>query len=241
MSQIVVTKELDLSSFLSGIFMFDANLLSPVVICPKKSDSQSLQDFFEEQKTPVNLWASYAGVAGIAQYSLKKGTPTGALARLDAHFRFPTEEEMQTDFENFGEQVLGPSLAEVSEEKKENYKCNGVFTFFGQPHYFVGPPRLVASLFYCRVFQGNLPKDISDLVREIDGLAESGEMIVPQGYHFLHSRNGELKHSAFQKPEEYDPSKLKKSGFVELTATKMIYYPTEDRTNSLDYTPVLQR
>lgn len=234
----MITRKLDIHAFQAEIFMSDANLFSPVTIYARAP--QSLEEVFEEQKTHPSRWMSYAGPAGIGQYSLVRGKPAGILARFDAHFRGPAKHEMEADFEDFGEQVLGPAVEEVAENEREQYKGNGIFTFCGKDHYFTGPPRLVKSVFLSRVFSGNLPTDVSDLVKEVDEASETGEKIVTQGYQFLHSIDGKIKYLPFEKSEDYDPSKLVLFGTVEIEDGRMTYYPNGDKSHPIDFTETLQ-
>jgi len=232
----IVTDELDIFEFQKSIFRLNADFFSPVGVYPKNLKFQSLQDFFEEQKIQPSQWMAYAGPAGIGQYSLKRGRPAGVLAKFDVHFRNPTEDEMQWDFQNFGEQVLGPAVVEVPANEREKYKNHKIFKVWKEDHYFTGPPKIVKSLFLSRVFSGDIPKDISDLVRQVDEAAETGEMITAQGYQFLHSTDGKMKYLPFGKTEEYNPSKLNAFGFVEIENGRMIYYPKEDKSHPIDYT-----
>ncbi len=230
-----ITKELDVHAFKAGIFMSDANLFSPVAVYPIMR-CQVLETFLEEQKKHPSLWMTYAGPAGIGQYSLKRKTPAGILARFDVHFRHPTKEEMQDDFQNFGEQVLGPPVAEVPENERAEYKCNATFNVRKEDHYFTGPARIIKSMFLTRVFTGEVPKDITPLIQEVDKAAETGEMITSQGYQFLHATDGKMIYLPFNKPEEFNPTKLVPFGHVEIKGRRMTYYPKGDRNHPIDFT-----
>ncbi len=237
----VVTREVDIHSFQSGIFFSNADLFSPVSVRPINFGFQSLKNFFEEQKTIPSQWSSYAGPAGIGQYSLREGIPAGVLARFDVYFRSPTKEEMEYDFNIFGEQVLGPSVKEASEEERKSYENNEMFKFWGENHYYLGPPRIVKGSFLTRVFQEGLPNDISELVAEVDSFSEDGNMISSQGYQFIHAESGRMQYLPFRKVEDYNTLKLKFFGLVELIGKKMYYYPNEDKSLSIDFTEALCR
>ena len=179
----------------------------------------------------------------MGQYSLRKGVPAGVLARFDFHFRHPTEEEMLTDFDNFGDQVLGPAVEEVPEAEREKYGNNATFQLWGKAHYFMGLPRLVKSMFLTRVFPGELPdpEKVARLMEEIEGIAETGKMIVPQCYQFMHATGGKVLYSPFGLEEEYDPAGLTLFGSVEIEGDRMTYYPRGDRDNPIDFTASMYR
>ena len=231
-----VTKELDTHTFQAGIFMSNANLFSPVAVYSANNKCQTLEEVFEEIERHADQWATYAGVAGVAQYSLKRDEPAGVLARFDIYFRLPTEVEMYIDFQNFGDQVIGPPVEEVPEESRKKYKHSAIFNPWGKKYYFAGPPRLVKSVFLSRVFSGPLPEDISSLLEEVDVVAETGETIISQGYQFFHATKGNLKYLPFAKKEDYDVSKLKPHGCVCISGdNKMFYFPDAD-SEPVDFT-----
>jgi hypothetical protein len=97
-----------LLAFQAGIFMSDADVFSRVTIYTSKY-FQSMENSFDEPSHP-SQWMTYAGPGGIGQYSLRRGKPAGVLARFDVHFRHPTDGEMQMDFQQLGDQVLGPAV-----------------------------------------------------------------------------------------------------------------------------------
>jgi len=234
-----ITKETDVHAFHAGIFFSEADLISPVSIYPSV-DFQTLENFHEESKAYPSQWMTYAGPAGIGQYSLKKG-PAGALAKVEVHFRHPSTDEMKHDFNEFGEQVLGPPVKEVPEEEKQSYKNNAIFKLWGDDHYFMGPSRIVKSVFLTRIFPGDLPEDISRVVQEVDELSEKDEMIVPQGYQFLHAKEGKMHYMPLGKKEDYRPSKLDLLGFVEINNGSMTYYPKGDKNHPIDFTVAIRR
>ncbi len=236
----IITRELEVLPFQNGIFMSDADLLSLVAVY-SHGGHQTLQNATEEQRIQPSRWMSYAGPAGIGQYSLRRGKPAGVLARFDAHFRHTTTDEMTDDFNNFGEQVLGPEVCEVAEADRVKYKNNGLFYPFGndEQFYFVGPPRLIKSVFISRVFLGDIPDDVSELVSEVDAAAETGEMITSQGYQFLHSRGGRIQYLAFGKDGGYDKSKLRLFGTIEMSDRLMLFYPNGDRRQPIDFTSTI--
>lgn len=233
----VITKEVDIFAFQSGIFFSKANLLSPVAVYPE-TGFQSLETFLDGQKEYSQQWVSYAGPAGIGQYSLKHG-PANIVARFNTHFRHPTKEEMSWDFEHYGEQVLGPIVNEVPKDEVEKYKGNTRIRVFGEDFYFTGPPRMIKSVFLTRVFPGEMPEDISRFIKEVDEASEIGEMIVSQGYQFFHAEKGRMLYLPFGKVEEFDSSKASLFGTVEIEDRIMTYYPMGDKSHPVDFTEAI--
>ena len=236
---IFFTKELDVRSFQAGIFISDAALLSPVVIYPS-SAVQSLDDYLREQKEHPRQWMSYAGPAGVGQYSLKRHEPAGLLARFDVHFRYPTDDEMRSDIQWYGEQVLGPCVQEISEDERQRYANNAIVRIVGDDHFFVGPPRIIKSVFLTRVFANDLPEDITPLLNDVDEAAERGPLITFQGYQFIHAVDGRMKYVAFWQARDYDTSKLKLFGTVEIKGRKMTYFPGVDKKTPTDFSVALR-
>lgn len=230
-----VMHEMDVNSFHSGIFLSDADMLAPVRFRSEQG-FRPMTAYLHESREHPRSWAYYAGPAGIGQYSLKKG-PAGALTRLDVHFRDPTEDEMYQDSRDFGEQVIGPCVTDASEEEIERFKNNRTLVFLGNSHYYMGPPRALKYVFLTRVFRGEIPADLAELAAEINGISESGEMIAPQCYHFMHAEGGRMRYMAFKMPEDYDPSKLVPFGFVEAEDGKLTYFPDRERKFQIDLTP----
>jgi hypothetical protein len=225
----MITKEVDVHAFQAGILLAQADLLSPVAIQVVKGPyvPQTLKDFYDVMKSHPNQWSYYAGPAGIGQYSLITGRPAGVLARVDSYFRIPSDEEMGEDVQSFGEQVIGPAVSQVPDEQREKYKNTGIYRVFGEDFYFGGPTRLDKTVFLTRVFPGGLPDDISKLNKDIEGVSEVGEMIFPQGYHFLHADNGNMRYLPFRKPTDYDPAKLTDFGKVRMEREKLMFYSAD--------------
>jgi hypothetical protein len=238
----ILTKELDILSFQDGIFAYKADFLCPIVISPE-NHFQTLNDFLKLQNTLLSQWGSYAGPAGIAQYSLQEKIPAGVLARFDINFRRPSESEIRADVEYWGEQVMGPAVDEVSENDKERWKNNSTFKFFGKNHYFTAPDRIHKMIFSSRVFKGNFPNDLTGLIKEVDDISKTnisplGE-IIHQGYHFMHSVDGKIKYAAFKELKKYNDSQLIDYGFVEKDNGRFIFYPNGDKTHPIDFTSAL--
>ncbi|MDD2823490.1 MAG: hypothetical protein PHQ59_05430 [Candidatus Daviesbacteria bacterium] len=234
----LTTKEVDIQAFQAAIFTSDADLISPVVIEEREGPYiiQTLPDFFAAMKRHPNWWSSYAGPAGIGQYSLITGKPAGVLARVDAHFRTPSDREIREDFQQFGEQVMGPAVSEVPRAQKDQYKNASVFQCFGESYYFSGPPRLNRTTFLSRVFPGMLPSDISGLVKDIESISEDGEMIVNQGYHLFHAVDGKISYLPFREVIDYDPIKLTEFGRMSMVWDKLLFYPS-NTNKPVDFTP----
>jgi hypothetical protein len=236
----MIAGEIDIHAFQAGIFLSDADLFSPVVIYSGVFKNQFLEDFDAEIKTHPSKWMAYAGPAGIGQYSLKRGKPAGVLAKWITHFRTPTAEEKHHDFEFFGEQVMGPKVDEASKKEIEENKHNSIFKVFGENYYFTGPPRILKSIFHTRVFPGEIPKDIFDLVRQVDESAKTDEMNVFQCYQFLHATDGKMLYLPFGDPKDYNPDNLDFYGAVEISNGEMNFYPRGDRENPIDFTETIK-
>jgi len=183
---------------------------------------------------------SYAGPAGIAQYSLRRKEPAGVLGRMIVEFRNANQLEMVEDFEKFGGQVIQPGDGADPEE----FKGNSVFRVSDTDHYYVGPPRIERMIFVSRVFPGEVPTDVRGLVKEVDEafvVPEGNELMIPQCYQFLHATNGGMKYGVFEGAEKYDPRELTEYGFVMIEDDQMTYFPGGDRGSSIDFTEALVR
>lgn len=224
------TDPVELPVFQSGIYLSEASVLSPVDVFPNRG-FQYLGDIQGEYANGVNQWMTYAGLAGVAQYSLDKG-PAGVLARFELHHRDPFKEEMEQDFQDFGDQVLGPLVEEVA--GNPDYAKAPKFRFFGEWHHFTGPSRLDKSRLISRVFSGELPTDVSSLVAEVDELKDEDRMQMFRGYQFIHAVDGKVSYSAFDDTEGYDSNSLGDFGIVEKSGREMVFYPRGDRSAPRD-------
>ncbi|MDD5193042.1 MAG: hypothetical protein PHF67_00490 [Candidatus Nanoarchaeia archaeon] len=240
MSELFTTDELDLGAFQAGIFFSRASTLSPVAIY-EEMEFQSLRWLLDKKNSELQQYVSCAGVAGVAQYSLLRGTPAGVLARHDVHLRNPTLGEMQADSREWGDQVLGPIVAEASEADRRQYANAPQFSVLGTPVYYSGPARIVKHVFTSRVFQGEIPGDITGLFGEVDSLATMGDTIVPQGYQFLHATDGVIKYWAGEKLEDFDTSRMRTFGTVELGKNRMTFYAGETRDHPIDFSSNIYR
>ncbi|MBU0461676.1 MAG: hypothetical protein KJ574_03755, partial [Nanoarchaeota archaeon] len=66
-----------------------------------------------------NVWQDYAAIAGVGQFSLVNQSPFSVLAKVMVYKRNASPEEVQEDFEIFGERVVGNPLKNLSEERRE--------------------------------------------------------------------------------------------------------------------------
>ncbi|MBN2101294.1 MAG: hypothetical protein JW716_00290 [Candidatus Aenigmarchaeota archaeon] len=222
----IIMDEIEPAIFTYSIFQAGANLFAPVAIYAAKG-FQTLENSCDEQNTHPSLWMSHAGPAGIGQYSLRRKEPAGVLAKIDAHFRYPTTEEMNRDFEHYGDQVLGPQVSEVKNDEKKNWKNNPQFKFWGEYHYFTGPLRLIKTVTLSSVFPGDIPKNMEPFFKEISEASHQDEPIIGSypGYQFLHANGGVLRCLPFSKREDFDPDKMKPYGKVEMSDGQMMYTP----------------
>ena len=246
MSFTTITCEVDPLTFTSGIFMSSADLISPVSIQAEPTYPQSLQEALKAPEDHPGRWSSCAAVAGIAQNSLRN-KPAGVLARFDIHYRNADTDEMNYDFQNFGEQVMGPRVSEVPEGERDKWENNNIFNPFGDQDafYFIGPPRVVKSMFLTRVFPGELPESLDSLVADLKAIQKSNEdpMVTPQCYQFFHATDGKLLYSPFvlSKTNEYNPTQLNPHGHVEISDQRMTYFTGDDRRPGIDFTENLYR
>ena len=233
-SALMKTGEVDVHAFQASIFMWGAHILSPVVPPDKPATYQTLE--YQLNKTGeliqkgIRDWSAYAGAAGITQYSLVKGS-AGVLGRANTRFRWAESKEVSADLNGFGDQVIGPPVAEADEELKKRPH----FSLLGKPHIYTGPERLVKISIVSRAFPGELPEDITDLIREVDEASENDPMATSQGYYLFHAENGVLRHQAFGKPEKFDPKKMLLHGRLERTDKTMTWLP-EGSSQRIDFT-----
>lgn len=233
-ARVVMTEERDIHSFQAGIFAFGADILVPVGIVARSHRFQPLQDFFAEMERHPEVWSAYAGPAGVGQYSLTHG-PAGVLSRVNVYFRNPTQEEAAVDYMHFGEQVMGSKLSELGAGRV----ARASFRSMGDWWEYAGPERIEKSVFVTRVFSGAMPSDVSDIVREVDAKSGTGDMIVPQGYQFMHATDGRILYGAFARAEDFYPDKLTVFGSVEIKGREMTYFPGEDRSHPIDFSLAL--
>ena len=233
-----ITKETDIHAFQAGIFISDAELLSPVAIYPR-SGYQRPWEMTEELSHAASAWASYAGPAGICQFSVKNKKPAIAVARFNAYFRQPYQEEIAEDFHELGDQVVGPSLEKASEEDKK--RPTGML--FGKPHIYMGPERAEKAVFVTRVVKGEMPDVIYEYIKEVDEASEDGDMIVSQGYQVFFAKDGRLLYCALspKEPEKYDSGSMRHYGDIDITDGRMTWYPKGDRSNPVDFTETIRR
>jgi len=247
-----ITKELDPEAFQAGIWISKANTLSPLLIKSERGANwQSLKDSFEEQGKLTQFFANFAIIGGIAQYTAENNSQAGLVTRLDVYFRHPEIEEMRYDFDHFGEQVVaGPKWDELDEKEK---KTNTYFEFLGEKFVFTGPPRVYQGIFATSIFPSQAPENVAELVQEVDELAEkckensasdamvTPELIVKQNYLLFAADKGRVIQLPFKNPTDYDLSKAKDFGLVEVKDGKLLYHPAGDRTQTIDFSPAMYR
>jgi len=243
--------ETNLRQFNTNIFQVDAigkGMVQTAYV--EYSNIQSLRDCceggrsIEDMKSALSSWCAYASTQGIAVYSLKRNVPAGVLGKFEIEFRLAEDNEARMDFEHFGEQVILKTWKEATEEEQNHGRSLYVL---GEYFLYTGPLRIRNLIFTSRVFQGELPEDISQAVYEVDKQPfpyptigdfdnfEKSEMIVNQGYHFFHSEKGRIMYSAFRKPEDYDPNRMKTFGDIEIKDKKLIFYPNGDKSMPKDF------
>jgi hypothetical protein len=232
-SGVFVTGEMeDRFAFHAGIFVTRANTLVPFAVHAESADFQVSNQINEEFAKAGSTWASCAVPAGIGQYSLFHG-PAGLVARSEAYFRPVTPDEAEWDFDMYGDQVLGPRVEDVPEDEREG---KVIIPFLGRDHVYEGPSeRLLKMVFVTRFFQGEIPEDITDLVKEVDGAVPDLNLRKIQKYDFFHAENGRAVGMAFRKPEDFDPTKLEHFGDVEIMGkTRLWFYPKGEKDKAID-------
>ncbi|MCU0642438.1 MAG: hypothetical protein MUF61_02570 [archaeon] len=243
-SATAITQEIDIPAFRAGLFMWGANILSPVEIVPKPG-LVNLEEAFEQAGNLIKQYFPWIVTGGIGLYSLIR-EPAGILARFDTIGRNATENERQEDLRWYGEQVTGP---EVGSGEDEEYKHNARVKIWDKEFYYVGPPRLVKARFATRAFSGDLPakEGIIELAKQVDELGlKAGREIdgetINQGYRLFHAVKGKIYHTGFGKVEDYDPDKMN-SLWAEVEVTKtgdIMYYPQGERGNEKDFSQLFE-
>ena len=241
---VFVTDFINIDTLKAGIFSSEASLFSPVEIrlegeayaSSPHEGFQTLSDCCEgganetQLKKALSAWASYAGVAGVGQYSIIKKKPAMALARFDILFRQPSSEEMKWDFEHFGEQVMGEEI----KKGDKRLETEAILTFGGDGenrnvnpsrYLYRGMPRFSAFIFNTIVKEGEIPNSIGSLVKEIEKSSAKAKNLVAQAYHFYYASDGKLSYFAFRDGKEYSKDKLMPHGELKIVDKKLIYFP----------------
>lgn len=235
------TKEIDPLTFQAGIWMTEANLVSPVIVEAEEQYFQPLSQFFKEIEKTRGIFLGYGLVGGIAQYSVENQSAVGLLFRQDMHFRHTTQDEREHDVEWFGEQVAPYPLddEEVTSKMREDHPCT--VELFGKPWIYTGPERLISDNYTCRVFPGTEPDNIAELVKEIDGAVIPKDQSAFQRYILFVSDKGVLRQVAFGKPEEYSPAESSDFGVVEIRNDQLMFYPGGNRQEARDFSEVMHQ
>jgi hypothetical protein len=246
-SVMAITKEIDVDAFRAGLFMWKANVLSPIEIqFPPRVSSMRLEEACDNLNTLNNGFFPWTIQGGIGLYSLVQG-PAGLLTRLDTLMRNATKSEMERDWQYFGEQVMGP---EVGNDKTGEYKNNPTFKALDSEFYYIGPPRLVGARFATRVFPGNMPEEgkLSEIVKQVDELGlEQGQTpkgkVFFQGYQLFHADKGRIYVNGFREFEDYDSDETEFFGNIEVFKRGhfpgLRFYPRGDREKEKDFSSVI--
>ena len=232
----------DVHVFKTGIFMSGASLFTPLVFnrdnYPPKCSFQRLEDCMiggsNEQylKQALSDWGTYAGPAGVGQYSLVRNHEAGALARFDIQFRSPTPEEIETDLNVFGDQMFGPPEVEV--QNTLSGTCQTSFEFAGERYIYAGPPRVVSCTFNTRIFQGQLPSTLDVLAEDVERNAQRNSSIITQAWYLYHATEGRLQHAAFKNADKYSRSLPRPHGHVTRSEHKLTYYLNSKQEHCID-------
>jgi len=246
-SVMATTDVIDVGVFRTGLFVWKANVLSPIEIqFSPGASSVKLEKAVDNLNSLNNGFFPWTIQGGIGLYSLIK-EPVGLLTRLDTLMRKATKEEIERDWQYFGEQVMGP---EVGNDKEGEYKNNPIFKALGSEFYYVGPPRLTRARFTTRVFPGSIPEKgkLSEIVKQVDelgleeGQASDGEMVF-QGYQLFHANKGKINYKGFEKFEDYNSDEMESFGEIELfkgePLPQLIFYPRGNKNNGKDFSSVV--
>jgi len=180
------TREIEICEFTSLIPQYNADMLAPVRIYPRRL-------LLREQMPEVEgVWLEGTETA-LKSYSMTRG-PAGALGLFIAHYGNPTDEQR------------GAYVDDVREQLEEHASA-GLGTFDELALDLRGRigRTLHKAVFVSRVFPGELPQVVFSYATDTKSHAESGELVLPQRYHLVHAANGEVQYFAFSIPEEYDP------------------------------------
>ena len=243
--------ETDIQQFMHNAHQFDAIQEGLVQTAFFTYDNvQYLEDVCErgmaidDMKAALSQWCAAASTQGTALYSLKNNVPAGVLGKFDIEFRLPGDDEARGDFEHYGEQVILKTWKEATEEEQKHGRS---LYALGEYFLYTGPMRFRKFIFTSRIFQGELPEDITQAIYEVDNQpfpypAERdfenfvrSYTVQHQAYHFFHSEKGRIMYCAFRKPEDYSPSKMKLFGEIEIKDKKLIFYPDGDRSMPKDF------
>ena len=220
-----------------ALFSANGNLEFSLDISYEYGNFQTLQQSCETGKRHPQLWMTYAGIAGVAQYSLRHGQ-LNLVSVWDVYTRLPTEEEMNRDVATFGEQVFGNPISQISPDEPRRPH---VFAL-GEYRIYTRPDRIIASSFITHAFTGNAPQDISDITKKLDPTHTGFSNIVRQrGYHVVNAENGRINYKAFANASDYSQTKLELFGTLEIKEGRMIYNTNQKGVQSIDFTDLMIR
>nr|MBA4404899.1 hypothetical protein [Nanoarchaeum sp.] len=233
----IIMKEVPADTFPTVLFKGGADILVPLAFELQQGEQiQSLQNALggEIIKRHITEWGSLAGVAGVAQYSLRHGA-VGVLGKVLTYFRPAFSEEIRPDIMEFGEQVIRG----FEDIPREEWKKYPVIEEWGIKQLYVGPSRLEKTVVLSRGFQADgFPQDVSRLVAEIDGASETGDMIVSQGYQMFFAKDGRLDYLPFRELKHYNLVKVRRHGQVQIDDKHMWWLP-EGYPDRINFTEAL--
>ncbi len=231
-------------SFLRAIFTSGADLRASIEFSAGSNLMEAFQrpwDVEERIKRALRDFGSYAAIAGIGQYSCTQRGKYGLIARANVYMREAEPEEIFLDLDTLGEQVVGPEISTLPSGQKYTpiYRKG----HFGDGCVYTGGPRWEKSIFATKIFQGDVPDDINQIVREVDSISETGEMIRALGYHVFTAERGILRYTAFAAIADFSHRKLQPHGVVEIEPCghRMNYLPDGSSGERVDFTSFLMR
>ncbi|MDP7646716.1 MAG: hypothetical protein QGH82_01390 [Candidatus Woesearchaeota archaeon] len=222
-----ITKEIDLGAFQVGICT-GRNTVSPVMVSsPDPCDPQTALDYHENISQGIQSWASWAVVAGIAQYAARHETEMNLLGLPVVFYRTPTFDEVHLDRQELGGQVEAIQEEDSPEWRVAAGPCEGAI--------YSGPERVEGVVVSSYAFSGPVPEDMGDSFSQLEEVTESGEMLVPQTYQFFHaSPDGEVHYLAFAKPENFNWEERRYHGKLEVKGSELFWRPGESIDQPLE-------
>lgn len=147
---------------------------------------------------------------------------------------------MLADISEFGDQFLGPSVEEAT-YSDQHIDPALTIRLDNKEYCYKGPSRLVMSQFHTKIFNGDIPKNIEEILAQLDGLSNNTILAKDCGYHFFHAEDGIMTHQSFQNIEEYKFGEQKFYGEVVLGDDGcLMYYPNGNRKVPIDFSVALK-
>jgi hypothetical protein len=200
-------------------------------------DTRALFEELEWQNSIRSKVLAMIAVSTLGQYSLMRKTPAIGLFRIDGYFREAfAEEEAQSDFEHFGEQVMGEEIK--PEDLASEYRP--LIEFFKKKYHYTGPARLERVLCALKVVPNETPTKelVANLLEQVDAFFEPADTArerMTDCYFFIKADKGKVEIGGFKKLDELNLENLQFLGELEMVKEKLLFYPGGEREDPLDY------